>query len=290
MKKNRKEKKFWINLAIRWKKIPCPMHPWPSEIKIYQKFISEALKGIKKPKILVLGSTPEMHDLALNIKNSEVTCVDADLNMLLAMQKFMKNKNMVEEEIWVRSDWLKMPLAENYYHLILGDSVLPNVRFNLWTRFLKHLSKLLKINGFFVSRVVIKPIDNWIGKSLKEIFQYAKINRLNSEELRYLLFARIWKPNIKELGDKDVFRSIKKFWRDKERKFCYPDLYIQKLLNKIKENHNWPPKSDYRWSNRSKKDSEKFLRKYFKIVKVEYGKGESSFSLAYHPIYLLKKK
>lgn len=284
--------KFWINIAKKWKKIPCPMHPWPSEMKIYKIFSQKALKQVKCPKILILGATPEMRDLAHSFKNAEITCVDIDINMILAMRELMRHKKETEREIWIKGDWMTVPLKKNYYHLILGEAVLANIKFPLWPNFLKHLNKLVKSKGAFITRVVItvNPSSEWFNKSLDDVFRYTKANKLNAEELRFLLYVRIWHPKIKAMGDQDIFQTVKNFWQKGKQNFFHPDSYIQKLLNQIKENYNWPPKSGYRWSNRTKEVCERYLKKYFKVAKMKYGGGETPCPISYHPIYLLKKK
>jgi len=282
--------KFWAEIAECWKKIPCPMHPWPSEMRIYKRFSQEALKGVKYPKILILGATPEMRDLAHSFKNAEITCVDINLDIILAMSELIKHKERIKEEIWVKGDWITMPLRKNYYHLILGEAVLGNVEIFLWSKFLKHLNELLKAKGAFITRVVttVNLNSEWFGKGLDDIFEYTNANKLNAQELRILLFVRIWHPKIKTMSDYDIFRTVSEFWHSEKQRFFHPDPYIQKLLNQIKENYNWPPKSNcHRWSSRTKEICEKYLKRYFKIVKIKYGKGETPCPISYHPIYLL---
>lgn len=281
-------KKHWITVAERWQEIPCPMHPWPSEMKIYRQFSRKALNKIKNPKILILGATPEMRDLAHSFKSSEVTCVDIDINMILAMRELMKYKKETEKEIWLKADWTTMPLAKKYYHLILGEAVLGNVQFNRWSKFLNHLTILLRPGGYFINRVVITGIDNWYGQNIDQIFKYTKKNNLNFMELYFLLFCRIWRvnPHI-NFSNLAMYRTIKKFYNPTKKKYQHAEPYITKLLNQIAK---YLPASPYRWSCRSRQVSEKYLKKYFRIVNMKYGKGETPCSVSYHPIYFLKKK
>lgn len=166
------------------------MRPWPSEVKVYHQFAKKVLKGIKNPKILILGATPELRDIAHSFKNAEVTCVDIDINMILAMRELMRYKKETEKEIWVKGDWATVPLTQNYYHLILGDAVMAVMPFNRWPQFLNHLKIFLKSDGAFITRLVVIDRDKgfWHNKSLDEIFTYVKKNKLNLLEMRLLFF------------------------------------------------------------------------------------------------------
>lgn len=277
----------WRTVAKRWLEIPAPMGPWSSEMKIYQRFATKSLRGIKNPKILVLGATPQMRDIAHAFRNAEVTCVDIDVNMLFAMSSLLKNSKNVAREIWVKSNWITVPLKENYYNLILGEAVLGNVPFMLWTKFLQHLQDILKLNGFFVSRVVVTDLGGWHGKNLEEIFSYASRKRLNFIELYFLLFYRIFGRQTREMSNLDMYKTIKKFYNKKKQRYVLENKYVESLLNKIAK---YLPASSFQWSNSPQAFSEKYLKRYFKIIAKEFGGGESRFSAAYHPIYLLKKK
>ncbi len=277
----------WLTVARRWSEIPAPMGPWPSEMKIYQKLAKKYLKGIKKPKILILGATPQMRDIAHAFRNAEVTCVDIDVNMLFAMSSLLKNPQNADSEIWVKSSWITVPLKENYYNLILGEAVLGNVPFMLWTKFLQHLQDVLRHNGYFVSRVVVTDLGNWHGKNLDEVFSYASEKKLNFIELYFLLFYRIFGSQKRKMSNLDMYKTIKKYYNKKKQRYVLENRYVEGLLNKIAK---YLPASPFQWSNSPQAFSEKYLKRYFKIIAKEFGGGESQFSSAYHPIYLLKRK
>jgi len=280
-----KSENHWQTVARRWSELPAPMGPWPSERKIYQKFTKKCLNGVKSPKILILGATPQMRDIAHAFKYAEVTCVDVDVNMLFAMTGLLKNPRNADKEIWVKSSWVTAPLKENHYNLILGEAVLGNVPFVLWVKFLKHLQDVLKLDGHFVSRVVVTDSGNWHGKGLDEVFSYASDKRLNFIELYFLLFYRIFGSQTRKMSNLDMYKSIKKYYNRKKRRYVVENKYVEGLLNKIAK---YLPASPFQWSNSPQAFSERYLKRYFKIIAKDFGNGESQFSAAYHPLYLLK--
>lgn len=126
-----------------------PGAPSIGECKTIEKFIVSRRK--KSPKILILGSTPRFRDLAHSLK-AEVTCVDISIDMLQAMINLMKYKKAAEKEIWIRSDWLKMPIQKNYWDFVLGDLVTCNLPYKIWDNFFKKIKEILKPDSFFISR------------------------------------------------------------------------------------------------------------------------------------------
>jgi SAM-dependent methyltransferase len=277
----------WRTVAKRWQEIPAPMHPWQSEIKIYQRLAYQVLKNVRNPRILILGATPEMRDIAHNIRNSEVTCVDIDMNMILAMGQLLKNPDKAKQETWIRSNWVTVPLLEGNYDLILGEAVLGNVGRELWPNFLNHLKNILRPNGHFITRIVAHDLGDWHGKTLEEVFDYASAHRLNFMELYFLLFYRIFGgKHVLKMSNVDMYKTIQRFYNKNRKKYVLPDKYVEGLLNKIAK---YLPASPFQWSNGPKRVAEKYLSRYFNIKGEYYGHGESAFNAAYHPIYLLKK-
>ena len=280
-------RQHWLTVAKRLQEIPAPMHPWPSEVKIYRQLTRRALRGVRSPRVLILGSTPEMRDIAHNIVGSEVTCVDIDMNMISAMGQLVKNHNKIKKEIWIKSNWVTVPLKEKYYDLILGEAVLGNVPRESWSTFLNHLKDLLRPGGYFISRVVANDLGDWHGKTLEEVFDYASVQRLNFMELYFLLFYRIFGgKHILKMSNIDMYKTIQKFYNKNKQKYVLSNKYVEGLLNKIAK---YLPASPFQWSNGPKKIAVKHLRHCFNIRGEYYGRGESAFNAAYHPIYFLRK-
>ena len=167
----------WKDFLKRWQKITSPTRPTLKEIKTYEKFGLSNLKK-KEADVLILGATPEIRDMLAKYKNAQVCLIDINLEAILAMTFLMKNKKAKENEVWMRANWLKAPLPKNYFDLIYGDFVICNVPFRSQDKFLKNISRWLKPNGLFISKILgFKP--EYQDLSLKEFCDMFKNKPIN---------------------------------------------------------------------------------------------------------------
>lgn len=143
----------WKKMADIWDTLTSPSRPSLQEIKIYKKSTDAVLRGRGRKKVLVVGSTPELRDLVASYPNVQVSIVDINLEMMLAMTELMKKKN--PEEIWVRANWLEAPFPEKYFDLIIGDFTFENLPFELHGNFYKNIQTWLKDSGRYVERVMV---------------------------------------------------------------------------------------------------------------------------------------
>ena len=110
-------KKYWWELAKKWRDIRHPVRPSKGDLKIYEGFLNKEKRRRKNLKILVLGATPEMRDLAAKY-GSEVVVCDLSINMIIAMTELMRKEN--KNEIWIKASWITVPLKHNYFDVILS--------------------------------------------------------------------------------------------------------------------------------------------------------------------------
>lgn len=142
---------YWKRLAAHWKKLAPPMRPSKGDLKVYEAFLRRAIRGVRHPRILVMGATPEMRDLA-HAHSAEVTVADFSSEMIKAMVGLMKYKKKTNEEVWVKGNWATLPLKAGYYDIILGDGVIDNVPWATHGQWLRHTRDLLKPDGAFITR------------------------------------------------------------------------------------------------------------------------------------------
>ena len=278
--------KRWTILAQWWRKIEPPIRPWPSEVRIYKKLSKKVLKGTKSPKILVLGATPEMRDVAASFKNAEVTVADISLDMLLIMRRFMKSKN--PKEILVRGDWTTMPLSRNYYDLALGDGLTGNVEYKRHPILFRHISELLKPPGHFITRIPAINFPEWKNKSVEEILDYVLRHRLGVADLYFLLFMSFWNDKLGMQGAPGDYLShqrLKKYWNPTKKKYQHPNRFLEKIMNDF---YKLIPPIKKSWYNVSLWRTEKMIKPHFKIQGIFY--GGTKIPICWSPIYLLKKK
>jgi len=254
----------WKIFASTWRKITSPGRPTKGEIEIYRKFLQPVLKR-KSAQILILGATPELRDLLAPYKNIQVVLVDINLEMILAMIKFMKNKN--PNEIWIKADWIKAPLQENYFDAVLGDFVLQNLPANLQSQLLFKIKKILKPHGFFITRHHCYYQGYRQSINLEELFKIfsgwpANLKTANAFwEIGVFCMSRTRSGEHRVI---DFWNKIKKYYRGNER-YYHPNSHIKKILE---VGHQLLP-LDKKWFNLTEKDFEKFLGKYFKTIDCE---------------------
>lgn len=122
----------------------------------YKKLLKKAIRGKTQFKACVLGATPELRDMVLEL-GGNLTTIDISLEMILKCTPLMKYKNSSKETI-IKGDWLDNPLQAHYFDVVLGDGVSTNIHFNDQDRFFKEIKRMLKPQGFFILRdVSINP-------------------------------------------------------------------------------------------------------------------------------------
>lgn len=139
---------YWENQVDTWDRMPSPVRPSPVDMTIYQSFMPPESKG---ESILILGSTPELRDLAAQRPDAQVYIADFSYRMPLAMLPFTMFVDPRRER-WVRDNWLDLPFEKNYFSIILGDLVLQQFPPELEPVLLKKLHSLLKKDGLFIGR------------------------------------------------------------------------------------------------------------------------------------------
>src|SRR4030042_5364331 len=99
--------KWSLDLAKQWEKYKPPSRPTSSEVDIYEKHIKNLPKN---SKILLLGSTPEIRDLAAKYKIKIVLC-DWSEKICKALELLTKNEL---KEGFSKQDWRKMKFREKF--------------------------------------------------------------------------------------------------------------------------------------------------------------------------------
>ncbi len=128
-----------------------PTKPSKEEIETYADFVD--LKKITAPRFLVLGSTPELRNLALSYPESLVAVADIDIEMLVSQAKLVEKDT--SKEIWIKSDWLNAPIKEDFFDVILGDFTFENLDFEKHKIYFENIKKWLKKDGEYIGRIAL---------------------------------------------------------------------------------------------------------------------------------------
>lgn len=168
-----KKEEWWYNV---WKKVEPPFCPSKGEVMFYEKAVKKILKR-KNPKVLVLGSTPEIRDLLAKYKKLEVYIIDAGVPVYRAMTRLMKRKN--KQEKLVVGDWLKMPFKKDTFDLNLSHGAFSVIDLKNHEKFYKNIKRVIKKDGYVVmSRVNVEPF-------LKEPISFKQIINRYKEDPKY---------------------------------------------------------------------------------------------------------
>ena len=186
------EKQYWDTAFMDWNKQKPPARPTEQEINAYEDF----LKMSSNPKnILLLGSTPELRDLLSSwYGTSNIFIADFSISMLNGLMKFTRKASM-DQEIWVKTDWLNSALPKKFFDIIVGDLVLQQYVPAKEKDFFEAISMLLGEKGLFITRVNVTT-GQFKNISLKTLFSNARPSDKNGEVP--LLY---WKIRDKYAGD-----------------------------------------------------------------------------------------
>lgn len=294
----RKEKvrKAWDKIADNYSIIIPPGRPSQDDCRIYGMLIKEALKGRKRPKIMLMGATPELRRVLYTfqlLQKADVLCLDINLHIYKAMGKSIMKFSKPREKFLKRS-WLSTNFKSKSLDLVVGDEVICNVRSKKHEDLFKEVSRILKDDGFWITKHDIytkKTEKKNARKILEEItkkilsgeydFQYAA-NAL----MQQLFFYSGWKAGADHTLE-NHYRIMKKEYRLKSKSRNKKDLITKELVDIYKRNIVVMG-SGHTWCMLSQKRSEEELKKYFTIKKKILARDYPDPNCS--PIYLLKKK
>lgn len=159
----------WQQIAYDWKTyFTVPSRVSPGEVAQYREWLKQINKHGRALRGLVLGATPELRDAFFEL-GYMVCSIDINLDMFLAMDELLQHKNT--HEVIVRANWLENPLADNYFDVVVGDAVLPNVPWEERSRLLSEVKRVLKADGIFLTRAFCVP-DEKSFSNVEAILEY----------------------------------------------------------------------------------------------------------------------
>ena len=269
-------------LKLQWAKQQPPLIPSFDECRIIKNFIKRKVCHPGKAlKILILGATPRLRDLAHSFK-AEVTCADMNIDMFAAMAALMANPQKADQEVWIKSDWLQVPLKNNYYDIIMGDWIISNLPLKLQPALFKKAHSLLKPSGYFITRASLYsgdlvPFDEalrlWLSGKWDNSHLMMSAAHLDFNPLNYQSHSS--KFRIKGV------RTINNFiQREKNKK---NKIKLKQAIKALKE---WLP-AGMIWIYTPKNVLESMMKKCFKIAKIGYGRDHHLAAAC--PIYFLRK-
>ena len=233
---------------------------------------------------LVLGVTPEIRKSLAELSYN-VTCIDINKEMILAMNSVLETKDLNESII--NENWLDNSLKDNSFDIVLGDAVLPNVSWEEREELILEVKRVLKPKGLFITRAFCVPKK----KSPKDVDELLK--KFSTKEpsyqsaLEFVLELQILAYDPSDhLGTftkpKEILEKIRG-----EHGFNFESENLNKILNIVWD--FWCVKFINKIFTYAYRDEEEELyRKYFDITET-YEAPDNSYS-EITPMYVLRLK
>ncbi|NOR84613.1 methyltransferase domain-containing protein [archaeon] len=163
------------NTSVIWKQIAdmwgayftSPSRISKGEVDKYRLWLEQKKKDGAKTA-LVLGATPEIRD-TLHDLDYKTTIIDINLEMILAMNSQLKTKPT--NETIIKSNWLENPIKSNFFDIIIGDAIFPNIPWDERNTLFLEIKRLLKTDGFFITRAFCIPKEKQYN-TLDEILNH----------------------------------------------------------------------------------------------------------------------
>ncbi len=290
MKKHTKRgiKKVWDQSAQARAQRKKSSAPTEEELDVYEKCLIRAVKGIKRPRVLIMGATPELRELALK-HDCETVAVDISLPIISAMTT---KENMAhaldEKDIAMRCDWL----AQHYYleagsfDAVMGDVVLNNIPADSHYAMLRNLNIVLRKGGCFITRhVVYHPNQKHTFKEIQRLYDEKKIDWMDIVIfLGYYSPADIYNYEAKQFKFSEVAEMFNKLIKNKKIKLRRAD---KKIIDFVIQRQGINQLIHITFS---KAEFEKMASKYFKVLPVEQHRFTDHSHSFYAPIYCMEAK
>lgn len=275
--------KPWRYLAARLKKLYVPPgRPSPDDLAGYRRLLRKAIRGKKNPRALILGATPDLRDLLFD---EGVHCTMMDLTMKMIVEMTQIRKRHDPEEIIVKANWLRHPLAPHQFDAILGDFVVAQLPWKLQHQFFVSVRDMLKPNGSFITRVeYLAP--GWEEFNIATTLE--RFGKLPTHPWRFLeLFAEIlhhrYDPRTHTSGGPQMIKELSRF--GSPGKWRHPNKKVTRLLAQIWE--LWKPMEKV-WTLETEAQHRRRFARYFKIIAEHWSRDYPTWR--YSPIWMCKPK
>lgn len=262
-------------LARIWTKMVGPSRPTVSELTIYTKWAQTVQRQLsRRPKLLVLGSTPEFRDWGFE-NNFEITVMDCNEDYYNEVSREIRHKCIQENLICQK--WQDLSVS-NEYDIIIGDLAIGNIPPEDLEQFIKKVSEALT------------PVGIFLGKSFYHKKGYIPLSPESLIKEYYK--GTPWHPYSALVYDLSIYCM------DENHLLSFPKQYsILEDLNckGILKDETFEYFKDVGWNTDMKfsfhipdlEQYEKLLKKYLHIYAIEYGNDVYSSNF---PLHIVGKK
>jgi SAM-dependent methyltransferase len=256
-------------LANQWSEYRPPSRPSSSEVDIFESYIKTMPKN---SSILLLGSTPEIRDLAAKY-GMKITICDWSEEIFKALKLLTKDENY--KEGFSKQDWREMKFTEKF-DMVIGDCAITVVAYGDVGKVLENIREAVKENGLVIQRIWARnKRQDYSLDDIARIFREKPENVHWYTQMLFPVFLHYYDTENESLSGEEIYQKMQE---DYEKGKISGELL--ELFSLVK-NHKTPN------NVLLKEELEKLLGKYFKITKVEYGKDDFKEN---SPIYIMKSK
>src|SRR3990167_2665394 len=266
LSRNERFRLFWDNNGYT-RNLHIPLiNPSRGDLNIYKKYL---IGDGNNKKVLLLGSTPLLRGLLSEVGIKNYVIADFSFttieNSLRALDKLGINIDP-ENETWLKSNWLDMPLEPESFDCIVGDMVFTQIEPKRQHFFTEKLASLLKQEGRFIGRMQIcdTDFDNTVEQRLALLYRLR--NRLRDKETQTTSSNKI----VEELLQYKTYE---------ETKLEFLRAIIKMISSRVD--------LELPFISQTKNEVEKNL---FKEFSLETSECASDYSAESFPIYLCRKK
>lgn len=289
------KKSEWEAISKVYNRLTPPDRPSLEVVRNTGKLIAKYFKNRKHPlNILVMGSTTETRRILYNYEflyGDKITCIDANPDMYRATSELLVREGTTKEK-FVSGSWLDTKLSSNSFDFVFGDEVICNIPLDLHDKLFTEISRVMKKDGLWITRHNFwqEKTQRKVATILTDLAKQIIEDGVAFQEIINILFIEMFyhksvvshnsvKKHL-EVIKKEVgvgYKNINEKYRD-----------VVKKIVKLYESGLAPVMGDYKWYMLDKKESDKEIIQYFKILDVVIAKDFPTEKNS--PIYVLKKK
>ncbi|MEK7557785.1 MAG: class I SAM-dependent methyltransferase [Patescibacteria group bacterium] len=196
-----------------------PFAPSQKEQEFYKKYCEIVSASQTLPKrALILGATPELRDIAINV-GLESIAVDISDKMMEKFSVLMEKQNHVLDKKIIK-DWLEIDFPLGYFGIIMGDASLNNlVAIKDNERLINICHEILAKNGYFVLRQIFYVNDYQGYTDPKKVIDDYRAGKISWEdffmELRINSFKdKVYSPENFQYNAGKAFALIEEIYQD----------------------------------------------------------------------------
>lgn len=140
----------WSKYAELWSYYQSPLRPHPDDLRIFGAAVREWSNNHGAPRALMLGVTPELHDLDWP-DGTDLIAADRNPEMIASVWPGAK-------EAAIESEWTDLPLGDSSRDIVLCDGGVGLLEYPQGQRELaRGLKRVLAPGGLFITRLYVPP-------------------------------------------------------------------------------------------------------------------------------------